>query len=1802
METYNENYAKKDQSLSRENRWVFELAMDDAATELYYFTSHGDVVGLSGANVFTGVLELKQVLTQKLNRRRNNSTVGSMKIELLDTDRVITNLFHNLLINNKALFKKRGRLWHGFKGLDFSDYIAFNTQWINRSINNDGVAYQISLADSQDEMNKTILQPLETRLAAAIGESSSSIPVYTTEGWELVQRDSTHTDAPNSAVTYIEISDNNQKEWCRVSAINAQDFSVARGQLGTSPKNWTIPNDANEERGPKVRELIFIHMDRAKATWAFLTGEDLDNPGVKLFPDHWHCGVSPDKFTRAQFVALKNVYKPYYRIALPKSNGKKWIETACLRDMFKFLRVNGEGKMDLIEAGPVGRDTSSVAVISDEDAWDFSDLTLDDSEIVNHVTINWSWDPLPKKAHYRRVNSFQLGDTDIVGSSIYLYGERREEVDLPLINGMEATTTTILGIANQYMERYAGPNAKCSAKIFPYLSRLQVGDIVQAASSSVFDFSTGTTLNRSMQILQKQVDRNGDITVSLFGNTHKAELITDGDTYNLTDSAYVRGTPLPNVVNGVLNAETTIDGVYYHLGDLTINANKLRFTQNAQLWVRGLITLSLQDGIDGAGAGTQTAQFLGTSVGGSGYRSTPIETSPGVWDYQTERLHPLIAEGEHSTAPIFDLDNENGTNILNLPINLRGSGGPDGGAHIVETLVPDIEVLDGADAVNGGAGLLIVSRGFIRTGQGSINLSGAPANPAPSMYSNAMGRNIWAGESGHGSPGCLLYLFDGSTSSIPQLQGYVKAQGQNEDLGIEAVRIQPVPKPRLPFPDETLEEPGIELQYSIDGSSNWHSPFVIGDLYFRQRVNGGAWSVAMRFIGADGADGSNGAPGADGVDGVDGQDALGSLPIPFSPGVVGGSGDFVFTLDQLTGGSTNVGEVRIQGSRFNHPDGTQRAVSNDSDVNTNYGEGRAGRFFLMWTDTPRATRFPSGSWGSSANIVAIRAVGNEWKAIDNQDAEHNLTIVASDCILAVVEAESTNSGLTAITPFVSGAAGLDGAPGADGQAGADGVAGPPGADGQTTYTWIKYADNASGGGMSDSPTGKTYIGLAYNKTTATESNTAADYAWSLIQGADGADGVQGPPGADGQTTYTWIKYADSDTGAGLSNDPTGKFYIGLAYNKTTATESNNASDYTWSLYRGADGADGLDGADGVQGPPGADGQTTYTWIKYADDAVGAGMSDNPAGKFYIGLAYNKSTASESTNAADYTWSQYRGVDGVDGSDAYTNLIDPGQWVVGANGTQGEFSRNGTSAESTIVLDVGPFGVSEPLWECISSEGAGTNGDGGWNNYSLTQASGKYHHTKTYRFVVWAMQDSNSGTKYLGCNNCNTLAGALNSNPYFFANDLPQNNKWYLIVGILHGSGYTGGDSGISGVYDSDSGEKVLSCTEFKARTDTPNQTHRAYYFYSSNTTDKLWFARPRVDEINGNEPSLADLIGRLAEDGVPGPPGEDGQTTYTWIKYADNAAGAGMSDNPAGKFYIGLAYNKTTATESNNAADYAWSLYRGADGADGQDGADGANGSSIEVQYSINGSSSWHSVFNPSNDLYMRQRIGAGAWSSAMRIVGEDGSNGAPGQDGADGSYFDFKFRNSASAPGTPSGNNPSGWLDSPPAKVAGQNLYMIRGKKDSAGNLQGAWSAPTQISGNDGSDGADGQDGLGSDPIINSTNSPLTGLTHISEGGGVSIRWSNNVSANGFSGSGDPPSGPVTFSLRRNGVEIDSVVKVATTYSEPGFWDWILSSNSRDILDTPGAGTHTYQVVEIGNDSNDTMQRNGEISTREER
>lgn len=148
----------------------------------------------------------------------------------------------------------------------------------------------------------------------------------------------------------------------------------------------------------------------------------------------------------------------------------------------------------------------------------------------------------------------------------------------------------------------------------------------------------------------------------------------------------------------------------------------------------------------------------------------------------------------------------------------------------------------------------------------------------------------------------------------------------------------------------------------------------------------------------------------------------------------------------------------------------------------------------------------------------------------------------------------------------TGDRGPQGIQGIQGPKGDQGIQGPKGADGKTQYTHIAYADNATGGGFSQTDQTKAYIGM-YVDFNATDSTDPTKYRWSKWhgdKGATGAQGIQGPKGADGRTPYLHIAYANSADGrTGFSTSNTdNKRYLGT-YTDYTQVDSTDPTKYKW---------------------------------------------------------------------------------------------------------------------------------------------------------------------------------------------------------------------------------------------------------------------------------------------------------------------------------------------------------------------------------------------------------------------------------------------------------------------------------------------------------------------------------------------------------------------------------------------------------------------------------------------------------------
>jgi len=233
---------------------------------------------------------------------------------------------------------------------------------------------------------------------------------------------------------------------------------------------------------------------------------------------------------------------------------------------------------------------------------------------------------------------------------------------------------------------------------------------------------------------------------------------------------------------------------------------------------------------------------------------------------------------------------------------------------------------------------------------------------------------------------------------------------------------------------------------------------------------------------------------------------------------------------------------------------------------------------------------------------------------------------------------------------------------------------------------------------------------------------------------------------------------------------------------------------------------------------------------------------------------------------------------------YNNLLDRSGWIAGDTSTNPSDSTNGlanTASNSRVVTD-GPYGEDEIVWrvEHVGDGSANFSDQGGFQLDPANSNPCIVSENQTCRITCWLRSD-NIGDFLVQSSSSSvllTLDGGVNPGyPYVYAmNDdtLPEANKWFLLVMVIHAATTSRTvSSGIAGLYDPVTGQKVQSFVEYKfdptangAGTTLPLS---AQFRYRNSGTAGAWaeFARPRVDSIDGTEPPLG-LLMSSAGDGV----------------------------------------------------------------------------------------------------------------------------------------------------------------------------------------------------------------------------------------------------------------------------------------------------------------------------------------------
>lgn len=451
-------------------------------------------------------------------------------------------------------------------------------------------------------------------------------------------------------------------------------------------------------------------------------------------------------------------------------------------------------------------------------------------------------------------------------------------------------------------------------------------------------------------------------------------------------------------------------------------------------------------------------------------------------------------------------------------------------------------------------------------------------------------------------------------------------------------------------------------------------------------------------------------------------------------------------------------------------------------------------------------------------------------------------------------------------------------------------------------------------------------------------------------------------------------------------------------------------------------------------------RTFYTWIAYADDETGAGISLDPAGKEYMGTAANQ--ASEEVDISDpsiFKWSKIKGEQGPQGE-------------TGEAGPQGPQGEQGPQGLQGLQGEQGEQGIPGPKGDTGDTGATGPQGPAGASSYFHIKYSEVSNPTSS-------SQMTETPSKYIG-----TYVDSVETD----STD-PSKYTWQQ----LEGSQGPQGEQGIPGTDGSNGKTSYLHIAYANSSdgssgfsvSDSSDKLYIGQYtdFTAADSTDYTKYSWSKIKGDTGPQGprGLQGLQGEQGEQGIQGPKGDkgdagadgtDGKTSYFHIKYSsvsNPTSSSHMTETPSE--YIGT-YVDYTSTDSTDPSKYTWARFQGLQGETGEQGIPGTNGSDgktsyLHIKYSNDGGSTFTSNNGETAGDYIGQYVDyTQADSTSVSAYTWSKIKGDTGRGTQNVTRYYILQSSTAAAPSKPTTNPPpSGWTDTEPTYTSGStdSLYF---------------------------------------------------------------------------------------------------------------------------------------------------------------
>ena len=564
-----------------------------------------------------------------------------------------------------------------------------------------------------------------------------------------------------------------------------------------------------------------------------------------------------------------------------------------------------------------------------------------------------------------------------------------------------------------------------------------------------------------------------------------------------------------------------------------------------------------------------------------------------------------------------------------------------------------------------------------------------------------------------------------------------------------------------------------------------------------------------------------------------------------------------------------------------------------------------------------------------------------------------------------------------------------------------------------------------------------YIYPSSSKGVAPSNNTYWEVIAQGVQGAQGIKGEQGergPKGIDGIAPRMLFMNSDSQPSTPTAVNPAG--WHNAPQNPAFATEVDNMSDFTVESLSSYGFVEVIEGDTKFfrSDNNNVHSSTAKAKIKFM---VNADCSIS----FIWAVSSEPNYDKGSLYALDDTTT--KAVNSVSGSQSgtYTVKAEKGEHFIIA-----EYKKDGSGNSNADYFIVQPTiekvkveaTVSKHVWSTVEilkdgvfagwSEPVRWNGSDG-KNAIILKAEKSYN---TSELNNWTTIGSTYTWTVLD------LAGAELGRAVTVVVDNTTTGGYREYYGII--TDYTSAKQvslRISGY--SDNGASGSSPVVYEADFDTTN-------FIVDNNGEIKNTLTINIYKVVGN--SRTAHIAKEIDSNAYYPNGGLGYNSCGWNNVSQVIQSPAISDycDDATETYKDYAYIRFDVTFVDGVVkQYVIQLIQeGQQGPQGPQGPQGDSGVSIVAQYSANGTS-WHSPF-ATGDKWMRTRMSnSSTWGAAMKIVGENGTDGI---DGTNGSYMDYRFAISNVSETGSSTTEPAhygSWSDAPVPTTADYPYLWMR-------------------------------------------------------------------------------------------------------------------------------------------------------------